>query len=158
MKKFLCITVLLLLGTSVMAGSYIDKQLKETKKNQKYNTVKTQLEDTSFVDSYIQKSNIKDIKDPKLIKLSNIEPVDEKLYQKKIAQDEKIYEDQIEGRNAVIKLLESNKNVNKLYVTKNTLGIGALDGIIYLDIIKPIGKSEMDIKSYLNGKYELLIK
>ena len=28
------------------------------------------------------------------------------------------YEDQIEGRNAVIELLESGKNINKLYVTK----------------------------------------
>ena len=48
--------------------------------------------------------------------------------------------------------------VNKLYITKNSLGIGCNDGIIYLDIIKPIGKSEMDIKSYLNGKYDILIK
>jgi len=45
--------------------------------------------------------------------------------------------------------------VNKLYVTKNSLGIGAQDGIIYFDIIKPIGKNEMEIKNYLNGKKEL---
>ena len=51
-----------------------------------------------------------------------------------------------------------NSVVNKLYVTKNSLGIGCIDGIIYLDIIKPIGKSEMNIKSYLNGKYDILIK
>ena len=30
--------------------------------------------------------------------------------------------------------------VNKLYVTKDSLGIGAKDGIIYFNIIKPIGK------------------
>ena len=29
-----------------------------------------------------------------------------------------IFEDQIEGRNAVIELLESDKDVNKIYVTK----------------------------------------
>lgn len=46
--------------------------------------------------------------------------------------------------------------VNKLYVEKNKLGIGVLDGIIYFDIIKPIGKNNMDIKNYLNGKKELL--
>ncbi len=46
--------------------------------------------------------------------------------------------------------------VGKLYITKNSLGIGALDGIIYLDIIKPIGKNIMPIKSYLNGKGDLL--
>jgi len=42
--------------------------------------------------------------------------------------------------------------VNKVYVDKNSLGIGCIDGIIYFDCIKPIGKKEMDIKDYLNGK------
>ncbi len=46
--------------------------------------------------------------------------------------------------------------VNKLYVTKDSLGIGASDGIIYLDMIKPSGKNIMNIKSYLNGKKDLL--
>jgi len=46
--------------------------------------------------------------------------------------------------------------VNKIYVDKNKLGIGCVDGIIYFDIIKPIGKKEMDIKNYLNGKKGLL--
>lgn len=45
-----------------------------------------------------------------------------------------------------------NATVNKIYIDKSSLGIGCIDGIIYLDIIKPIGKSNMDIKSYLNGK------
>jgi methionyl-tRNA formyltransferase len=48
--------------------------------------------------------------------------------------------------------------LGKLYITKNSLGIGALDGILYLDVIKPVGKSEMDIKSYLNGKFDALNK
>lgn len=48
---------------------------------------------------------------------------------------------------------ESGKSeVNRLYVDKNKLGIGVLDGIVYFDIIKPIGKNNMDIKNYLNGK------
>lgn len=42
--------------------------------------------------------------------------------------------------------------INKLYIDKNNLGIGCTDGIIYLDIIKPVGKGEMPIKNYLNGK------
>ena len=95
MKKILCLTVALLIGTNVLAGSYIDRQLKEAKKNTKYNTVKTQLKDSSYADLYIQKQDIKNIKDPKLIKLSNFEPIDEKLYQKKLAQDEKVYEKEI---------------------------------------------------------------
>lgn len=57
----------------------------------------------------------------------------------------------------IIKAHYTNESsvVNKLYVSKDQLGIGAQDGIIYLDIIKPIGKKEMDIKNYLNGKKEL---
>lgn len=42
--------------------------------------------------------------------------------------------------------------VNKLYVDKSSLGIGVIDGIVYFDIIKPVGKKEMDIKNYINGK------
>lgn len=45
--------------------------------------------------------------------------------------------------------------VNKIYASKNSLGIGAKDGIVYLDVIKPIGKNAMEIKNYLNGKKEL---
>lgn len=95
MKKVLCLTVALLVGTSVLAGSYIDKQLRESKKNSKFNTVKTQLQDSGYADLYIQKQDIKNLKDPKLIKLSNSEPIDEKLYQKKIDNDNEIYEKQI---------------------------------------------------------------
>ena len=36
-------------------------------------------------------------------------------------------------------------------VTKKSLGIGVLDGIIYLQVIKPFGKKIMDITSFLNG-------
>ena len=31
---------------------------------------------------------------------------------------ERIYEDQIEGRNAVLELLESQKDINKIYIAK----------------------------------------
>lgn len=47
---------------------------------------------------------------------------------------------------------KTKSEVNKIYVDKNNLGIGVLDGIVYIDIIKPIGKKEMPIKNYLNGK------
>ncbi len=60
-----------------------------------------------------------------------------------------------------IKIIKSHytneaSKVGNLYITKDKLGIGCLDGIIYFDIIKPIGKKEMPIKNYLNGKKELL--
>ena len=59
-----------------------------------------------------------------------------------------------------VKVIKSHFNlcdskIGNLYVTKDTLGVGAKDGILYLDVIKPIGKKEMDIKNYLNGKKEL---
>ena len=38
--------------------------------------------------------------------------------QNKIMQEEKIYDDQVEGRNAVIELLESGKDINKIFITK----------------------------------------
>lgn len=51
---------------------------------------------------------------------------------------------------------DGKSEINKLYVTKEKLGIGVLDGIVYFDIIKPIGKNNMDIKNYLNGKKDLI--
>ena len=48
--------------------------------------------------------------------------------------------------------IKQKSEINKIYLTKEILGIGARDGIVYLDIIKPVGKKEMNIKSYLNGK------
>ena len=41
-----------------------------------------------------------------------------KKYDKK---EEKIYDDQIEGRNSVIELLESKKDINKIFVTKGEM-------------------------------------
>ena len=52
--------------------------------------------------------------------------------------------------------VNENSVINKIYIDKNNLGIGVIDGIVYFDIIKPIGKKEMPIKSYLNGKNDLL--
>ncbi len=45
-----------------------------------------------------------------------------------------------------------NSEISKIYLTKDKLGIGCIDGIIFLEKIKPSGKNIMDIKSYLNGK------
>ena len=47
------------------------------------------------------------------------------------------------------------KNVNEVSkiveIDKDKLGISCIDGIIYLNTIKPMGKSIMNIKSFLNG-------
>ena len=37
---------------------------------------------------------------------------------KKIIKEEKLFDDQIEGRNSVLELLESKKDINKIFITK----------------------------------------
>ena len=46
---------------------------------------------------------------------------------------------------------QSNKQTNEILITKNSFGITCKDGIIYLEIVKPFGKNEMNIKAFLNG-------
>ena len=41
--------------------------------------------------------------------------------------------------------------IGKVILSKNSLGITCKDGIIFLTRIKPFGKKEMDIKSFING-------
>ena len=60
--------------------------------------------------------------------------------------------------NKEIKVLDAKfvkKDVNKVSeiveIDKDKLGISCKDGIIYLSIVKPMGKNIMDIKSFLNG-------
>lgn len=51
------------------------------------------------------------------------------------------------------------KNHSTVYeITKNSLSVCAVDGIINLIKVKPFGKKEMDIKSYLNGVDKNLLK
>ncbi len=62
---------------------------------------------------------------------------------------EKIFTDQIEGRNAVIELLESNKDINKIYVTKGDKK-GSINKIIAMAnekkvIIVEKDKKQMDL-------------
>lgn len=45
-----------------------------------------------------------------------------------------------------------NTKVGLIVGDKKTLGVMCQDGIIYFQKIKPSGKKELDIKSYLNGK------
>lgn len=50
--------------------------------------------------------------------------------------------------------LEENKDANPGYIkeiTKHTFGIDAKGGTIYLELIKPVGKKEMTITSFING-------
>lgn len=96
MKKLIILLLLLFINSSAYAGSYIDKQLKETKKNTQYNTVKIHKRNYQKVNiPKIKPANIKDLKDPKLIKLSDYTPVNAKDYEAKIAKDEAVYKTKI---------------------------------------------------------------
>lgn len=46
---------------------------------------------------------------------------------------------------------KDNPKVGNIVINNKELYIECLDGYVYIDIIKPAGKKEMDIKSYLNG-------
>ncbi len=96
MKKILIILLAISIQNTAFAGSYIDKQLKEAKKNSKYNTVQKIKRNydikPEYSDFHLPASAIKD---PKLIKLANYPKVDEKAFQTKLAEDEKIYKKQI---------------------------------------------------------------
>lgn len=68
----------------------------------------------------------------------------------KIEQDlDRMFDDQIEGRNAVLELLESDKDINKIYITKGELK-GSINKIIAIAnekkvIIVQKDKKQMDI-------------
>lgn len=70
--------------------------------------------------------------------------------EEKIMQDlDKMFSDQIEGRNAVLELLESDKDINKIYITKGELK-GSINKIIAIAnekkvIIVQKDKKQMDM-------------
>ena len=47
--------------------------------------------------------------------------------------------------------LKENSKPGLITLTKNTFGIDTLDGVIYLELVKPESKKEMSIKNYING-------
>lgn len=110
MKKILAIFLILTATNTPAFASYVDKQLKEMKKTPRYNTVQTHKKNYETQLSMPQKTQINSqIKDPKLIKLSNVKPVEQKLYDEKIKKDEEIYNTKI--KKAILKKTNS-VNVN----------------------------------------------
>lgn len=93
-KKLLIFALIFAIQLPVFAGSYIDKQLKEAKKNNKYKTTQTQVQSHNITPLLNNNTSL-EIKDPKLIKLSDIEPVDENKYKLKVQQDDQIYKNKI---------------------------------------------------------------
>ena len=95
MKKFLALVLLFLVPTNVYSASYVDKQLKEAKKNAKYNTVDKRLNRSNYTKNFTSAVNVNEIKDPQLIKLTDMVPVADAKYQEKMAKDTKVYENTI---------------------------------------------------------------
>lgn len=58
-------------------------------------------------------------------------------------KDEKIYQDQIEGRNAVLELLEADKDINKIYIAKGEKH-GSISKIISMAKQKKIIVTEIE--------------
>ncbi len=91
MKKLIAIVLTILFNFSniAFASSYLDNQLEASKKNKKYSSVKKY---TWQYDKKENKENKKiEIKDPKLLSIKEIKPIDKNLYNKKIKSDEKAY-------------------------------------------------------------------
>ena len=77
----------LIVAQNTLAASYLDKQLKSSKHAKKYNSVKIHTQK-----NITKTTNQEKIKDPKLIKLSNIKEIDSSKYNAKLKLDEIEYE------------------------------------------------------------------
>ena len=90
MKNLLVLVMLFAVSSAVDAKSYLDQQLKDVKNNDYYNSVDIHKNNYSKK-TYFPK-RIEGIKDPGLININaKYEKVNDEDYQKKIAEDEKLY-------------------------------------------------------------------
>lgn len=105
MKKILVIAALVISQSASFASSYMDRQLREVKKNQEYSSTKIHTKDYQETDNFVKTLDKVELKDPKLIKISNVTPIYETAYQKKLAADEEIYKNKIKP--AISKKMDS---------------------------------------------------
>ena len=94
MKKILIALLMLAIPSSAFASSYLDKQLKEVKKTPKYNSVQKYIRSYPTMENFVADKSIQ-LKDPKLIKLSDATIISDKDFNKKLAKDEKVYKDEV---------------------------------------------------------------
>lgn len=73
----------------------------------------------------------------------------EKFNKKNIKEDEKLFDDQVEGRNSVLELLESGKDINKIFIEKGERQ-GSINKIIAIAKERKIVICEID-KNKFNG-------
>ena len=93
MKKVLVLLLALSIQCCAFASTHhMDRQLKELKKNKKYNTVKQLTTDYSNTTQLPNFSNSElKIKDPELVKLKEFKKINDKTYNAKLSKDEDIY-------------------------------------------------------------------
>ncbi|MBQ8460562.1 M48 family metallopeptidase [bacterium] len=95
MKKFILFLLLLSVPSMCYGKSYIDSQLKNVKKNIKYNSVEPHRNYHYNISEIPVAAKPVKIFDPGLIKLSEYKPVSESNYNAKLAKDEEVYKKQI---------------------------------------------------------------
>lgn len=92
MKKFLIfLSVISLIICSAEAKDYVKMQVKEMKHAQKYSTTKNVLQNKTQPEKNIV-ANVKNIKDPKIMKFNNHDDINKNQYDEKIKKDDTKYE------------------------------------------------------------------
>ena len=121
MKNILVLLLVLSLQTSVFAAHHIDRQLKESKRIQKYNSVQKLTRDHRST-TKLPNLAVKDlrIKDPGLIKFKEYEKISDKDYNAKLAKDEDAYKKKIiptlkKGINTTVNVDPSPVDFYKVY-------------------------------------------
>ena len=91
MKKLVAISILLLMTTCASSASYLDDQLKEVDKNVEYSTPDQHARMYNLKKEYtVEVAN--GVKNPSLIKFADYKPIEDKLYNQKLAKDEESYQ------------------------------------------------------------------
>ena len=91
MKKLVAISILLLMTTCASSASYLDDQLKEVDKNVEYSTPDQHARMYNLKKEYtVEVAN--GVKNPALIKFADYKPIEDKLYNQKLAKDEESYQ------------------------------------------------------------------
>ena len=93
MKKLLLFILILSIQSGAFAKSYLDAQLKNVKKNEKYNSV--QIHEKNYIPLTEKITPKKNLPDPELITLSKYKEISDELYNKKLEHDEIIYNNEI---------------------------------------------------------------
>ena len=91
MRKIVLVAAILLMSAGVVNASYLDDQLNEVDKNVKYSTPDQHARMYDLKKEY--SVEVADgVKNPNLIKFADYNPIDDKLYNQKLAKDEANYQ------------------------------------------------------------------